>query len=154
MLSLTLKLNLLPILMRLTSVVLISWISSITSKISWIVSWPWSNHVCVCVCECASMSVCNWFYNLIHGPQKQILVFFWSGNLDFGLEKSWKYHATFFWDFNRNPEGTHECLNFIMWPSDAIRQQRFGSTLVWILAWCQQAPSHNRNQCWLVISEV
>ena len=46
--------------MRLTSVFLTSWISSITSKISWIVGWPWSNHVCVCVCECASVSVCNY----------------------------------------------------------------------------------------------
>ena len=47
------------------------------------------------VCECASVSVCNWFYKLIHGPQKQILGFF----LDlFGLEKSWKNHGTFFWD--------------------------------------------------------
>ena len=53
-----------------------SWISSITSKISWIVSWPLTNHVCVCVCECASVSVCNWLYKLIHGAQKQILVFF------------------------------------------------------------------------------
>ena len=59
--------------MRLTSVVLTSWISSITSKISWIVGWPWSNHVCVCVWVC--VCVCNWFYNLIHGPQKQMLVF-------------------------------------------------------------------------------
>ena len=32
--------------------------------------------MCVSVCECASVSVCNWFYKLIHGPQKQILVFF------------------------------------------------------------------------------
>ena len=29
--------------------------------------------MCVSVCECASVS---WFYNLMHGPQKQILVFF------------------------------------------------------------------------------
>ena len=84
-------------LMRLTSVVLSSWISSITSKISWIVGWPWSNHVCVCVCECASVSICNRFYKLIHWPQKQILVFFLSGNLDFGLEKSRKNHGTFSW---------------------------------------------------------
>ena len=52
--------------MRLTSVVVTSWISSITSKISWIVGWPWSNHVCqmhthtqthTSVFECASVSV-------------------------------------------------------------------------------------------------
>ena len=82
-------------LMRLTSVVLSSWISSITSKISWIVGWPWSNHVCVCVCECASVSICNRFYKLIHWPQKQILVFFfvrkfgfWPGEV---TEKSWNF---------------------------------------------------------------
>ena len=75
---------------HVTSVVLTSWISSITGKISWIVGWPWSNHVC----ECASMSACNWFYNLIHGPQNKYW-YFLSGNLDFGLEKSWKNHGTF-----------------------------------------------------------
>ena len=89
--------------MRLTSVVLTSWISSITSKISWIVGWPWSNHVCGFMCACASVSACNWFYNLIHGSQKQILVFFLSENLYFGLDKSWKNHGTFFWDFCGNP---------------------------------------------------
>ena len=56
--------------MRLTSVVLTSWISSITSKISWIAGWPWSNRLCVSVRLCLSV------YNLIHGPQKQILGFF------------------------------------------------------------------------------
>ena len=87
--------------MRLTSVVLTSWISSITSKISWIVGWPWSNHVCICVWVC--LCVCLSVYNLIHGRQKQILGFFLSGNLDFGLEMSWKNHGTFFWDFCGNP---------------------------------------------------
>ena len=83
----------------ITSAVLTSWISSITSKISWIVGWPWSNHVCVCLCECASMSVCNWFYKLIHGPQKQILVFFvwkfgyWPGEV---MEKSWNFFSEIF----------------------------------------------------------
>ena len=88
--------------MRLTSVVLTSWISSITSKISWIVGWPWSNHVCVCVCErerdYASVSVCDWFYKFIHGLQKQILVFFvwkfgfWPGEV---MEKSWNFFLRF-----------------------------------------------------------
>ena len=45
--------------MRLTSVVLTSWISSITSKISWIVGWSWSNHVCVCVSVRLCLSVIN-----------------------------------------------------------------------------------------------
>ena len=86
---------------RKISVVLTSWISSITIKISWIVGWPWSNHVCVCVWVCV---LCLSVYNLIHGPQKQTMGFFLSGNLDFGLEKSWKNHGTFFWDFCGNPE--------------------------------------------------
>ena len=64
--------------------------------------------MCVSVCECASVSFCNWFYNLIHGLQKQIF-FFLSGNLDFGLEKSWKSHGTFFWDFCGNFSKSQLC---------------------------------------------
>ena len=80
-----------------------SWISSnYYSKISWIVRWPWLNHVCVCLCVSVSLCLSNWFYKLIHGPQKQILVFL-SGNLDFGLEKPWKNRGAFFWDFCGNP---------------------------------------------------
>ena len=48
--------------MRLTSVVLTSWISSITSKISWIAGWPWSNHVCVCVWVCVCVCLCAIWY--------------------------------------------------------------------------------------------
>ena len=89
--------------MRLTSVVLTSWISSITSKISWIVGWPWPNHVCVCVW----VSVCNWFYNLIHGSQKRILVLFvwkfgfWPGEV---MEKSWNFFLRFLhcWDHQQS----------------------------------------------------
>ena len=56
--------------MRLTSVVLTSWISSVTSKISRILGWPWSNHVCVCVwvCECVSVSVCNRLVSQMRAP--------------------------------------------------------------------------------------
>ena len=100
--------------MRLRSVVLTSWISSITSKISWIVGWPWSNHVC------SSVSVCNWFYKLIHGPQKQILVFFglefwilaWRSNgkiMELFSEIfwepciiNWSLRNKLQWNFNRN----------------------------------------------------
>ena len=67
--------------MRSTSVILISWISSIISKISWIVGWPWSNYMCVFVWVCIiCVSVCNWLYKLIHGPQKQILIFLYPPN--------------------------------------------------------------------------
>ena len=36
-----------------------------------------------------------------------------------------------------------------LWPSDAIRGHRTGSTLPQVMAWCHQAPSHDLNQCWL-----
>ena len=38
--------------------------------------------------------------------------------------------------------------------SDAIWQQRSGSTLAQVMACCLMAPSHYLNQCWLIISEV
>ena len=120
--------------MKLTSVVLTSWISSITSKISWIVGWPWSNHVCVCVWVCV---LCLSVYNLIHGPQKQIRVvgFFLSGNLDYGLEKSWKNHGTFFWDFCGNP-------NIILWV-DWTWTSRFKVERNAIINWMILFQNHN-----------
>ena len=95
--------------MRLTSVVLTSWISSITSKISWIAGWPWSNHVCVCVWVCVCVCLCAIW--CMGRKNKNKYWDFLSGNLDFGLEKSWKNHGTFFWDFCGNP---------------ALRQQDWG----------------------------
>ena len=41
-----------------------------------------------------------------------------------------------------------------LWPSDAIWQQRSGSTMVQVMACYLMAPSHYLNQCWLTISEV
>ena len=41
-----------------------------------------------------------------------------------------------------------------LWPSDVIWRHRAGSTLVQVMAWCRQAPSHYLNQCWLIISNV
>ena len=41
-----------------------------------------------------------------------------------------------------------------LWPSDAIWQQRPGSTLAQVMACCLTAPSHYLNQCWLIISGV
>ena len=40
-----------------------------------------------------------------------------------------------------------------LWPSDTIWQQKSGSTLAQVMAWCLTAPSHYLNQCWLIISE-
>ena len=36
-----------------------------------------------------------------------------------------------------------------MWPNKLS-----GSTLVQVMAWCHQAPSHYLNQCWLLISKI
>ena len=41
-----------------------------------------------------------------------------------------------------------------LWPSDAIWWQRSGSTLAQVMACCLTAPSHNLNQCWLIISKL
>ena len=41
-----------------------------------------------------------------------------------------------------------------LWPSKAILWHRTWSTLVQVMAWCLMAPSHHRNQSWLLISEV
>ena len=46
------------------------------------------------------------------------------------------------------------CVIYSLWPIDAIRQHRSGSTLVQLMAWCLMAPSHYLNQCWLIISGV
>ena len=90
----------LPILMRLTSVVLTSWISSITSIISWIVGWPWSNHVCLCVSVRLCLSVIdstNWHM----GRKNKYWYFFvwkfgfWPGEV---MEKSWNFFLRFLWE--------------------------------------------------------
>ena len=41
-----------------------------------------------------------------------------------------------------------------LWPSDVIWRHRSGSTWVQIMACCLTAPSHNLNQCWLLINEA
>ena len=48
---------------------------------------------------------------------------------------------------------------FISWinsfrPSDAIWSQRSGSTLAQVMVCCLMAPSHDLNQCWLIIRKV
>ena len=42
----------------------------------------------------------------------------------------------------------------LLWLSDTIWWQRSGSTLAQVMACYLRAPSHYRNQCWLIISEV
>ena len=41
-----------------------------------------------------------------------------------------------------------------LWPSVAIWWHRSGSTLVQVMAWCRQAPSHYLIRCWLFIIEA
>ena len=41
-----------------------------------------------------------------------------------------------------------------LWPSDAKRRHRSGSTLAQVMACCLTAPSHYLNQCWLIISKA
>ena len=80
--------------MRLTSVVLTSWISSITSKISWIAGWPWSNHVCVCVWVCVCVCLCAIWY--MGRKNKYCLeIWFWPGEV---MEKSWNFFLRFLWE--------------------------------------------------------
>ena len=38
-----------------------------------------------------------------------------------------------------------------LWPNEAIWWHRSWSTLVQVMTWCCQAPSHHLNQCWLII---
>ena len=92
--------NLLPILMRLTSVVLTSWISSITGKISWIVAWPWSNNVCLCVSVRLCLSVIdstNWYMDRKNKYWNFVVwkFGFWPGEV---MEKSWNFFLRFFWE--------------------------------------------------------
>ena len=44
------------------------------------------------------------------------------------------------------------CNSFL--PSDAIWLQRSGSTMAQVMACCLTAPSHDLNQCWLIIKCV
>ena len=40
-----------------------------------------------------------------------------------------------------------------LWPSDAIWQQRTGTTLAQVMAYCLQVPWNNLNQCWHIVQE-
>ena len=41
-----------------------------------------------------------------------------------------------------------------LWCSDAILWHRTGSTSAQVMDWCLMTPSHDLNQCWLLINEV
>ena len=61
----------------------------------------------------------------------------------------WKYYDT-----AHNTAMIVESQFNSLWPSDAIRRQRSGSTLAQVMACCLTAPSHYLNHCWLIISKV
>ena len=51
-------------------------------------------------------------------------------------------------------EVCEEVLTNSLWPNDAMWWFRTGSALAQVMACCLTAPSHNLNQCWLVIKCV
>ena len=54
-----------------------------------------------------------------------------------------------------SPQQTNHKISNTLWPSDAINViLALGSTLLHVMAWCCQAPSHFLNRCWLLNSEV
>ena len=75
----------------------------ITCKISWIVGWLWFNHVYTCISiHISVIDFINWYVGCKSKYSLNLCWCFVSGNLHFGLEKSWKSHGTFFWDFCGN----------------------------------------------------
>ena len=46
----------------------------------------------------------NWYMSRKNEYSRNSYWYFVSGNFDLGMEKSWKSHGTFFWDFCGNPE--------------------------------------------------
>ena len=67
--------------------------------------------------------------------------------------KAWEWISNFIPHFSYDGCNIDPCFNSLR-PSDALWQQRSGSTLVQVMACCLMAPSHYLNQCWLIISEV
>ena len=57
------------------------------------------------------------------------------------------------WSTEWRQQVTRVVINTLR-PSDAIWQQRTGSTLAQVMACCLMAPSHYLNQCWLIIFTV
>ena len=45
-------------------------------------------------------------------------------------------------------------MSYRIVPSDTIWRHKSGSTLAQVMTCCLTAPSHNLNQCWLIISKV
>ena len=125
--------NLLAILMRLTSVVLTSWISSITGKISWIFGWPWSNHVYVSVCVSVRLWLSvidstNWY----RGCKNRYWYYlsgkfgFWPGEV---MEKSWNFFPRFLWEprpLDKGPDIQTFGSVFVVSPVKSLNKQSRG----------------------------
>ena len=54
----------------------------------------------------------------------------------------------------RGPWQIQELSINSLWPGDAIWRHGARSTLAQVMACCLMAPSHDLNQCWLIIGEV
>ena len=66
-----------------------------------------------------------------------------------------KMHLDLFAESVSNECNTaYASFNNSLGPSDAKFRWRSWSTLVQVMACCLTAPSHNLNQCWLIISNV
>ena len=55
------------------------------------------------------------------------------------------------WWYSHN-KTNHNRRHFkYLWLSETIQWHRYGSTFIQVMAWSLAAPSHSRNQCWLII---
>ena len=64
-----------------------------------------------------------------------------------------KYNGKIYWmmlNINIHRTEIHKLVLNSMWPNDATWQQRSGSTLAQVMAWCLTATSHYLNQCWQI----
>ena len=169
-----------------------------TSKISWIIDWPWSNYVCVCVCECASVSrsvidSTNWYmgrknkYCLeiwilawrSHGKTIELFSEIFVGTLsrvivsithwgryrvaailqmthldEFSCMKigvlapgkcSGKFKSIIFKCITQKSSLDTHCEIGLRWMLENLTNDK--STLLQVMAWCRQAPSHYLSPC-------
>ena len=93
-------------------------------------------------------SRCKWFEMPLHSLWRHC-----NGSVPWGRFSTDLHHSITCIKKSREMWIYSDFLNSL-WPSDAIRWQRSGSTLAQVMACCLMAPSHYLNQSWLMISEV
>ena len=79
--------------------------SSVTSKFSWKVGWLWLNYVYTFISMHISViDSINSHLNHKETFSHNLYWYFVSGNLDFGMEKSWNFFLRFLWEpwFNQD----------------------------------------------------